>query len=300
MAVSNDQCTGAESISFDETVQGSTIDSVELVFDNCGSAQGGTNNSAPGRWYIVEGTGDEMMAFVNATYDVQLIVYQGVDCASLACVGGTEGLAPDFARGYVTFDSMAGESYTILVSGFSSAVGLFDLIVSVPQVAANDQCSNAIELTMDEPIAASTVFATNDTDSVDDYCTLFETDSPGIWFTVQGSGSRLQATISENNFAAQLSVYSGSCTNLTCVGGEVANLDYLIPPLVWDAEDGITYFVLIHSLAKMVGEFVLVVTEATAPENDSCEGAIALSLPTMNLTGTTVGATLDNVTHCGG
>jgi len=294
----NDQCAGAESISFGETLQGSTIESMDFAFDDCGSAQGG-NSSAPSRWYIAQGTGEEMMVFVNATYDVQIAVYGGSDCDSLTCIGGTEAFPPDFNVGYLTFPSVADETYYVLVSGFAGAVGLYDLTVTVPEILDNDQCSGALEIILGDPISGSTIFATMDDGAAKDYCTSFNRTSPGIWYTIAGTGGRLQATILESNFGPQISVFSGSCIELTCVGGEVASISYQVPPLLWETETDETYYVYIHGVASMVGDFELLITEPDIPENDVCDAATELAIPTTRITGTTVGATLENNTRCG-
>ena len=282
-----------------EYLIGSTVNSTRgTTMEDCGSAQLQVS-SGPGRWYIAEGIGEPMVVFVNATFDVQLAVYEGQDCKSLTCLEGTAGLPPTYALARVTFGSNQGRLYYIFVSGFADAVGDFGLLVTEPVVVPNDQCPNATTIELDETIVGSTIFATPDGDVVADFCTPFNSSAPGIWYTTVGTGTKLQATISRNNFAAQLSVFAGNCESLTCVDGRVANLVYAVPPLVWNSIQGESYYILVHAVSGMAGEFDLYVTEARVPDNDKCAEAFELSVPTESFPGSTIAATLDDVDHCG-
>jgi hypothetical protein len=296
--ISNDICAGAIPIPFGETISASTAGStMDGMFVDCGTAKGG-NQSAPGRWFATFGIGGEMMVVVNASYDMQLVLYKGSDCDSLTCVDGTEGLRPDFDLGYVIFDSVPGSIYYILVSGFGGAVGSFDMYVSNAEEAPNDECLGAEELAIDVPVAGSTIFSMDN--ETDDYCTGLNTSAPGIWYKyTAGTESKLQASITGNDYLAQISVYSGSCEDLVCTGGKYASRARLLDPVVWDATEGEDYFILVHGFDGQVGTFGLVVAVPEIPENDECEAAIELSVPSTGTNGTTVAAGLDSVTHCG-
>ena len=83
--------------------------------------------NAPGVWYTVEGTGGTLTASTcGSTYDTKVHVYTG-SCGSFSCVGGNDDSCGLQSR--VTFDSTLGETYHILVHGFSSAAGQYQLEV---------------------------------------------------------------------------------------------------------------------------------------------------------------------------
>jgi hypothetical protein len=56
-------------------------------------------------------------------------VFSG-SCGALVCVGGTGGDEPDYTSGNVAWDSFEGETYLILVYGYSQRVGEFELSFS--------------------------------------------------------------------------------------------------------------------------------------------------------------------------
>jgi hypothetical protein len=123
------------------TVSGSTLDAT--IDDDIASC--GTNISAPGIWYTVEGTGTSMKASTcdAADFDTKISVYSG-SCESLECIAGNDdgpGCA-DFTS-EVSWSSTSGEVYYILVHGFETASGNFDLTISsegfLPEIDVNPQ-----------------------------------------------------------------------------------------------------------------------------------------------------------------
>ena len=95
--------------------------------------------TAPGVWYTVIGNGRQLQATTcpsadpaaSATYDTKISVYC-VGCSTLQCVKGNDdeiGCSQIF-RSNVTWCSTAGFEYHILVHGFSSQTGQFNLAVN--------------------------------------------------------------------------------------------------------------------------------------------------------------------------
>jgi hypothetical protein len=125
---SNDTCQMATPLDCNVTVQGSTANA---TFSNAGTC--GTSHSAPEVWYELIGTGGEIE--VNTCgdtfgFDTKLTVWTG-SCESLVCVGGNDD-SPCPASGLlsrVIFNSVEGQTYYVMVHGFSTAVGQFDLNV---------------------------------------------------------------------------------------------------------------------------------------------------------------------------
>jgi len=113
-------------------VSGTTIGA---TFDDVGFC--GTGNSAPGVWYTVIGTGNTMTATTcenqsfpgSADYDTKISVFC-LDCDAPTCVGGNDDSSGCSFHSTFSWCSQAGATYSILVHGFSSATGDFDLSVS--------------------------------------------------------------------------------------------------------------------------------------------------------------------------
>jgi hypothetical protein len=123
-----------------------------------------SNNSAPGIWYAMVGTGEMTQLQVFADHDTQISVYSGESCDALECVSGNDDSASadgDSASNLgISMDS--GVSYRILVHGFNGAAGNFVLQISAAEVATNDECSKAIELKLGRTLLGSTLYALKD------------------------------------------------------------------------------------------------------------------------------------------
>ncbi len=132
----NDLCANAFVLTGDGTVAGTTINA---TVDSPGA---GTCNSvgvtAPGVWYKftdVSGTGSvvTMNTCSAVGYDTRLSVYSG-SCGALTCVTANDDMSPSCPSGsfrsQVTFTSDGSSTYYVLVHGYSTSVGNFELNVS--------------------------------------------------------------------------------------------------------------------------------------------------------------------------
>lgn len=63
-----------------------------------------------------------------SSFDTKISVYNGSDCLALECVTANNDACGDQSR--VSFMALNGEEYKILVHGFGSATGQFELAVS--------------------------------------------------------------------------------------------------------------------------------------------------------------------------
>jgi len=111
-----------------------------------------TSVTAPGVWYIYEDTTglvtDITITTCNGTtdYDAKLSVYTG-DCGAppLTCVVGNDdtcGLQPE-----VSFQSNGATTFYILVHGFGSNVGNFEIeMICTPVPPPNDMIANSIDV----------------------------------------------------------------------------------------------------------------------------------------------------------
>jgi hypothetical protein len=142
------------------------------------------------------------------------------------------------------------------------------------------------------------------------------TNSPGIWYIVQGNGQALTASTcsEETTFDTQISVFregsDGGCDSLQCVNG---NNDFcgLQSTVVWPSVVNVTYYVLVHGVATTAndvtttsstssGAFTLTLsTDTPRAENDFCDSATLVGDGT-DLTFAFSGSSADpDLTPCG-
>ena len=121
-ALPNDVCSGAININCGQTITGTTAcGATPDVVPTCITSL----STAPGLWYSMVGDGSPVtMSLCGSSYDTKIGVFTGT-CASLVCVTGND----DFCafQSQVTFNTTAGITYYILVTGFSTASGNFTL-----------------------------------------------------------------------------------------------------------------------------------------------------------------------------
>jgi hypothetical protein len=122
-----DFCEDAIPIDVPSVTPGTTLGATtDDGFPTCDSQ----SPTGPGVWFSVVGTGNTMTADLcngATTYDSKLIVYCP-DCAEPVCVAGND----DFCglQSQVTWCSQYGANYLILVTGYSTASGNFELTVT--------------------------------------------------------------------------------------------------------------------------------------------------------------------------
>lgn len=147
----NDTCGGALPVDIGGGAAGDTgLATFTGPYPFCG-----TSHTAPELWYSVMGDGTTLNASLcnTASYDTKLSVYC-LDCdpAGAVCVAGND---DDFVGGcgltsQIAFCTQAGNTYYVMVHGFSSNTGTFDLAITSDGLA----CSGAVECTPPEPMGA--------------------------------------------------------------------------------------------------------------------------------------------------
>ncbi|MCH7596942.1 MAG: hypothetical protein IID35_10320, partial [Planctomycetes bacterium] len=87
--------------------------------------------TAPGIWFKVQGTGEEMTAALcnsSFLFDTKMNVYCGSSCDDLVCVANSDDDCDFNAR--ITWCSEVGQTYYILTFGFDGAVGDINIIIT--------------------------------------------------------------------------------------------------------------------------------------------------------------------------
>jgi hypothetical protein len=127
----NDNCAGVITMACAGTYTGSTV--LATAGSDPSGACGGFSGITPAVWYKIVGDGTSMTAsLAGSTYDTRMQVYTsstGAVCGGvLTCVGGND----DFTglTSQVSWASVIGTTYYVLVGGAGSATGTYSLTMS--------------------------------------------------------------------------------------------------------------------------------------------------------------------------
>ena len=301
-------------------IDGSTYGATSDTIARCGNT---TNQTIPGVWYSVVGTGSTIKASTCSGYekfdeafDSQISVFRGDDCGMLECVveGGDDQAEDCNGAASVVWDSVVSELYRVLVHG-TEATPSGRFVLSIRETPSNDFCDNASPLTIGSISSGTT---SGGSDEGLPFCGLADNQSSsGVWYTVVGRGGSLLASTctgddSDIDFSTQISLFEGDCEDLVCVDGmasgdpNFACVDQ--PGPRWFAADNVTYHILVHGVGSQTGSFNLVVEETTnpptmaptlPPPNDNCEDATGPLELDQAIEGSTVGTTDDGTDICG-
>ena len=185
--------------------------------------------------------------------DTKIAVYDGCACPVtdarlLAC--NDESCGQSQSR--VGFTAVAGQQYLIRLGSdfcFDACDGFFS--ITCAPVPVNDQCAAAIgPLAVPSSTTGSTKYATIDS-GVAFGCGNAGIASPGVWYTVTGTGNTMTASLCNEadeatRFCTRLSVFCGDCNGLTCIAGAGIPVCAGQSELSWCSQAGVTYFILVH------------------------------------------------------
>ena len=258
----NDLCTGAININCGQTITGSTA---------CGATPDAvatcvtTLNTANGLWYQFVGDGSPVtLSLCGSSYDTKIGVFTGT-CAALVCVTGND----DFCglQSQVTFNTNAGFTYYILVTGFGTATGNFTLARTCAPACAGVPSPGSVTPATSTVCIGSTVTLTCSGYSANTGLTFQWSSAPAAAgpYTIIGG-----ATSNVYTFVAAATAYYTCTVTCTSAGGGSGTT---APPVVVNVSNPV------HT-----------VTAATP--NPVC------SAGTLTITGTVAGGlNLGNYTH---
>lgn len=144
MTGGNDSCQGA----LGPLVLGSTGSTVDATTDAVPACAGSsTAGTFAGVWYTVQGTGGTLMAStctgteLDTGYESQISIWQGT-CDSLQCVAGDHNTDIScVSESSVSWPTISGQLYYILVHGQTSTPGTFGITVKGNAVGARIETS---------------------------------------------------------------------------------------------------------------------------------------------------------------
>lgn len=126
----------------------------------------------------------------------------------------------------------------------------------------NDECADAITVDVPSMTMGTTIGATEDNDFPG--CEVAVT-SPGVWYSVIGTGSVMSADVCDAaDFDSKISIYCGDCEVPVCVAGDDdgcsvmdSGIDDLRSYVEWCSQAGAEYLILVHGFGGDSGNFVL-------------------------------------------
>jgi len=286
----NDECADAIVITSDTEYFGSTQGATGTDISSCGY------NDIYDVWYNFIPPQDGLYKiYVQSTYSFSSCASVYSDCAG----AGSELYCWDQYNSARYFEATAGVSYLIRLADYNSSTGDFKLVVIYYPPPANDECSGAIPVEMDQYYQCETYGATNDSTSS---CGWDDTKDAWYKYTATDDGTVVFG-IYPNDYSEPFytaAVFDGcgeTPDELACAtydgGGEGEPVTMLV---LEDAQQGETYYIRVARNDSDYGKFDLYVEPG--PENDECTDAESIAV-WDGTSGSTIGATGSDITSCG-
>lgn len=239
-------------------------------------------------WFSVVGTGTGLRATTeDPITDFKPLIYVLTgECIELNCVAVTT----SYDVRSVAWMSVQDELYYLLVGHnvVLSASGYIGLSVEMFDPIANDSCETALNVPLNGfDVFGSVMDATADLIEVPCGLSDHSEGSPGVWYTVRGSGNLFVAPIYlliGHRSELSVIVFRGSCEVLSCVTDYSGPFAFRDPVLSWESVVGANYFVLVRIDHPSIN-FTLTIEEVDPPPNDFCLDAIGPLPPSANVTG---------------
>lgn len=257
----NDNCSGAIAIvpaagaTCTTPVSGTT--SLATASTEVAPDCGGTTTDDDVWYSFVATSTTHLVSLSNISEDMVLAVYSGT-CGSLTELG-----CADDPEQIPLTGLTIGSTYYCRVWTYSSGdVGTFDICVAdVPPPAANDECANAIALSISGGPVTS--FSTGATESLGDCASSFE-DALDTWYKVTADNAGdITITAVPNGYDIVMEVFSGACgsASLSCVDDNFLTETYTIV----GATANQTYYLRVYDFDGGNAEFTLTVTGTALP-----------------------------------
>ena len=120
----------------------------------------------------------------------------------------------------------------------------------------NDSCDNAIILNCGDIDTSNNILATGN--DAPPSCGGLNTGA-GVWYKYIGDGSDVTLSTSNNgtNFDTEIFVYSGSCSNLNCIGSDNNSGNGTTSEITFTSTIGVEYFIYVDGNGSSTGQFEL-------------------------------------------
>lgn len=312
---SNDECANAVNLTVNPDLScASAVVGTTFAATDSGVTEDPCDGEADDDvWYKFTATATSHMIslsdIASAGFDDSTDTYFQVFSGS--CGTMTSILCSDFDSGIA--DALTvGETYYIRVysyGGPSESQSFKICVGTLPPPAANDECGNAVNLTVNPDLNCTSVTAGHTlgaTDSGQALGTCYGEPDDDVWFKFTATSTGHKISLSnivsigtEYSTYASFQVFSGNCGSLTdvvCMDSESGSVTGLTV--------GETYYVRVFSgegTGTAIGFNICVGTLPPPPANDDCSGAlVASAFPYTYTQADAAGATNNNgfITTC--
>ena len=278
----NDDCINAiglipSSTTSCSSVTGSNSGVVTTDYDGC------REYSKRNVWYKFTASATTHIVRVNyGTITNGIVdVYTG-NCGSLTNIETCKSEVTGPVNETILSGLIVGQEYKIAVSTREQAnEGSFDICVFTPTAPANDECSSAVSLTVNNsnvPVlrtSGSSLFATQSLAA----CTGTADDD--VWYSFMATQSTHRIHLFYSNTTFSVEAFSGTCGALVSIACATPGGILKTMPLT-GLTPGQVYFIRIYSTnssANTQGSFQLAIT--SLPQNDECVNALTV-VPSSN------------------
>lgn len=155
-----------------------------------------------------------------------------------------------------------------------------------PPPPANDLVCNAINISCGQTLVGTTVNATTSGYGELGSCGVVQS-YPGVWYKVVGNGQIMTASLCATAWDSKISVFSGTCSSLTCVGGNDDNGPACAGSSAsysWNSVNGTTYWILVYGYSSN-NSFSLSLNCVNPPTPGPCTNTIAFGSQFMPVLG---------------
>ena len=137
----------------------------------------------------------------------------------------------------------------------------------------NDLCDGAEAVMCGGIYTGSTALASDDI--LDTVCSETAT-GPGVWYTFDGTGDQVTASLCNSAYDTKVLVFEGACGALTCVGGNDDNCG-LQSEFTWVSTAATDYYIYVTGFGTSTGDYELQISctdcSGGTPGNDECVDA---------------------------
>mmetsp|Transcript_8770 Transcript_8770/g.22037 ORF Transcript_8770/g.22037 Transcript_8770/m.22037 type:complete len:1589 (+) Transcript_8770:253-5019(+) len=293
----HDDCYEAKATDPGSVVVGTTSGSHSTAPPKCDDV----DTSIPGVWYSMDGTsGYQSAELLSRRNDVdgQVAVYRSMDeadagCGALICDSGS-------SNGQVSWLAESNHKYYVYVTGQNNTDdGEFELFLG-PDYKHYCELSTTVNPGSVGFLASTELSSQQNVPSCgySGYHT-----APGVWFTVEGTGEMLVASTcgSEGDLETEISVFSGGCGGLQCVGGTGEDLPCgPTGEVSWESIEGAIYHIYISGRGNRKGDFVLNLSQRLRYDGYSCNTSLPLDLTLPSIKSDTTFAPSESINVCPG
>ena len=172
------------------------------------------------------------------------------------------------------------------VSGTATTLGTTCIGSCGSTAPTNDLVCNATSISCGQSISGTTINATNSGYGENGTCGTVQS-YPGVWYKIVGNSQIMTASLCATSWDSKISIFSGTCTSLTCIGGVDDNGPACAGTSAsysWNSINGTTYWILVYGYSTN-SNFSISLSCANPPTPGPCLNTISYGTQFMPVLG---------------